>query len=197
MDPAEARTVMTLADLRPGENALDAGCGTGLYTRRLADSGATVTGIDADPEMLAAARLEAPAATFVQGDVTALPFAEASFDLSLAVTVLCFVEDPQRAVSELVLAELGRYSLWVAWRRIKGWRGSGAWKQARFYTSRELAQLLRRVGARDVRTAPAAHLPPGAPAWLVSRADSYERHAARLGSVGAALVVARGEVGPA
>jgi uncharacterized protein involved in oxidation of intracellular sulfur len=74
---------------------------------------------------------------------------------------------------------------------------SGTWSHARFYTSRELAELPRRAGAREVRTAAAAHLPPGAPAWLTSRAESHERHAARLRSAGAALVVARGEVGPA
>lgn len=205
MDAAEAGAVFELADPRPGERALDAGCGTGLYTRRLAERGATVTGVDADPEMLTSARLKAPTAKLVEGDVTALPFAADSFDLSLAVTVLCFVEDPQRAVAELVrvtrpggrvvLAELGRCSLWAAWRRIKGWRGSDTWEHARFYTPHELAELLRRAGVRDVRTAAAAHLPPGAPVWLCSRAESYERRAALLGSVGAAFSLARGEVG--
>ena len=134
MDAAEAQTVFELAAPSPGERVLDAGCGTGLYSRRLLERGAVVSGIDADPGMLAAARLKAPAAALVEGDVTALPFPDDSFDLSLAVTLLCFVEDPPRAVAELVrvtrpggrvvLAELGRHSLWAAWRRVKGWRGS-------------------------------------------------------------------------
>ena len=52
MDAAEARAVLDLAAPQPGERALDAGCGTGNYTRRLAERGATVIGVDADPEML-------------------------------------------------------------------------------------------------------------------------------------------------
>ena len=43
MDAAEPRAVLELADPRPGDRALDAGCGTGLYTRRLGERGATLT----------------------------------------------------------------------------------------------------------------------------------------------------------
>jgi ubiquinone/menaquinone biosynthesis C-methylase UbiE len=204
MDAAEAAAVLELAAARPGERVLDAGCGAGVYTRRLLAAEATVTGLDSDPQMLAAARLKAPSATLVEGDVTALPFADGTFDLSLAVTLLCFVEHPQRAVEELVrvtrpggrvvLAELGRYSLWAAWRRAKGWRGSDTWKDAHFFTPGELAALLRRAGAANVRTRAAAYLPPGAPSWLHARAASLERRARRLGSLGAAFSLARGEM---
>jgi len=203
MDAAEARAVLELAAPRPGELALDAGCGTGIYTRRLLAAGATVTGLDCDAEMLAAARLKAPSATLVLGDVTALPFPDATFDLSLAVTLLCVVGDPQRAVDELVrvtrpggrvvLAELGRHSLWAAWRRAQGWRGSGTWKDAHFFTPGELAEMLRRAGTHDVQTRAAAYLPPAAPVWLQARAVPLERHARRLGSLGAAFSLARAE----
>lgn len=204
MDAAEADAVLRLADPKPGERALDAGCGTGIYTRRLAERGAIPTGVDRDAEMLAAARLKAPTATFIQGDVSALPLAADSFDLTLAVTLLCFAHDPERVVAELVrvtrpggrivLAELGRYSLLAASRRIKGWRGSETWAHARFFTPGALAGLLHRAGASQVRTATAAYLPPAAPAWLLSHAITYERRARPLGVLGAAFVLARGEV---
>lgn len=205
MDAAEAAAVLQLASPRPGERALDAGCGTGLYTQRLVERGAIVTGVDRDPGMLAAARLKAPAATFVEGEVTRLPFEDQTFDLALAVTVLCFVTDPRRAVSELVrvtrpggrvvLAELGRYSLWAAKRRIAGWRGSETWAHAYFYRPDELGALLRDAGAGEIRTASAAYLPPGAPGWLLSRAGSVEWWGRRFGGLGAAFALARGEVG--
>lgn len=205
MDEAESGAVLELAAPRPGERALDAGCGTGLYTRRLVAAGATVTGVDADEEMLAAAGAATAGASFVQADVAALPFDDGTFDLSLAVTVLCFVADPLRVVRELVrvtrpggrvvLAELNSRSLWAAWRRVRGWTGSTTWKQARFSTPSELARLLDRSGAHTVRTRSAAYLPPGAPAWLCARSRSLERRARGLGSFGAAFSLARGEVG--
>lgn len=73
MDVAEARAVLGLADPQPGERALDVGCGNGIYTRRLAECGAAVTGLDADREMLAAARVKTPQATFVEGRVAGIP----------------------------------------------------------------------------------------------------------------------------
>lgn len=88
MDAAESETVLALADPRPGDRALDAGCGTGLYRRRLLDRGATVTGVDRDRAILAAARVRAPATTLVEGEITELPFERDTFDLTLAVTLL-------------------------------------------------------------------------------------------------------------
>ena len=41
---------------QPGERILDLGCGDGQLTLRLAATGASVTGVDASPEMVAAAR---------------------------------------------------------------------------------------------------------------------------------------------
>lgn len=204
MDAAEAQAVLTLAAPRAGERALDAGCGTGIYARRLAESGAEVVGVDTDPEMIAATRLKVPTATAVEADVTALPFPDDSFDLSLAVTLLCFVERPERAVAELervtkpggrvVLAELNRWSPWAAWRRVKGWGGSQVWREARFYSPGELVRLLRDAGAERVQSEAAAYLPPGAPAWLRVRAPSCERRARRLGSIGAAFSLARADL---
>lgn len=205
LDAAECRALIGLASPHPGERALDAGCGTGIYTRRLAERGLEVAGIDLDPEMVAAARLKAPAARLIQGDVMSLPFEDASFDLVVSVTVLCFVSDPQRAVGELirvarpggrvVLGELNRWSAWAAWRRLKGWRGSERWRAAHFYSPPGLGGLLTRAGAERVVTKAAAYLPPAAPGWLIRRAEAVESRGAHLGALGAAFSLARGRCG--
>jgi len=67
-----------------GERALDLGCGVGHTLRRIAPLVAFAVGADATLEMLQAGRasvVSAPNAAFAQSDATALPFADASFDL--------------------------------------------------------------------------------------------------------------------
>ena len=54
-----------LEPLAPGR-ALDAACGTGRHAARLTALGHSVVGVDLTPEMLARARANVPAATFVQ-----------------------------------------------------------------------------------------------------------------------------------
>ena len=50
------RYIVSRFDLKPGRRVLDVGCGPGLYTTRLAASGARVTGIDFSERSIACAR---------------------------------------------------------------------------------------------------------------------------------------------
>ncbi|MFF7158235.1 methyltransferase domain-containing protein [Streptomyces sp. NPDC008139] len=70
--------------LPAGARVLDLGCGTGLPTaRQFTDAGLRVTGVDLSAGMLAQARVNAPAADFVQADFADLteggPLAPGSF----------------------------------------------------------------------------------------------------------------------
>jgi ubiquinone/menaquinone biosynthesis C-methylase UbiE len=84
------------------EAALDAGCGTGAVAFALAEHVAEVVGVDTRTEYLEAARAAAPAnVRFVEGDVMALPFGYAEFDIVCCHRVLHHVRRPELAVSEL------------------------------------------------------------------------------------------------
>ena len=73
-----------LARVGPGSRALDVATGTGDLAIELARRGASVSGIDFAPEMLAVARGKAPEIEFEQGDALRLPYGDGEFD---AVTV--------------------------------------------------------------------------------------------------------------
>ena len=86
------------------ERALDVGTGAGAFALALAPHVREVVALDLVPELLAEARGRAPAnVEVVEGDATALPFDDASFDLVLTARTLHHVARP-----ELVLAEAVR-----------------------------------------------------------------------------------------
>ncbi|MCB9762106.1 MAG: methyltransferase domain-containing protein [Alphaproteobacteria bacterium] len=172
----ELDLVFDLAGPVEGRSVLDVGTGDGSYALEAASRGATVTGVDVDPEMLRAAAQRASAMnlelTLLEGRAERLPVDAERFDLVLAVTVLCFVEDPTAGFRELarvlrpggrvVIGELGRHNLWAASRRVRGWLGSSTWRAAHVWTRGELRRHLREAGldVEDVRGA--IHYPPSA-----------------------------------
>jgi ubiquinone/menaquinone biosynthesis C-methylase UbiE len=97
----------------PSDRILDLGCGTGIVARKLRErlGGAVrITGVDASPDMIAAARSLAPELEWREANAMALPFPDASFDLVVAQQMLQFVPDPLAALREVrrVLAPGGR-----------------------------------------------------------------------------------------
>jgi SAM-dependent methyltransferase len=151
--------------------------------------------------MIAAAGARAAAARLplglAVGRAEALPFADAAFDRVVAVTVLCFVGEPDRAIGEmarvlkpggrLVIGELGRFSLWAAARRLRGWLGAPVWQAARFRTAGELQAMVERHGLVVRETRGSVFYPPvGIAASLMARVDPW---LGRQSSRGAAFIV--------
>jgi SAM-dependent methyltransferase len=98
-----AEPFLELAGVRPGQRALDVGCGPGQLTERLvARLGPdAVTGIDPSAPFVAAARARCPGVEVVQGTAEALPFDDASYDVVLAQLVVHFMKDPVGGLREM------------------------------------------------------------------------------------------------
>ena len=87
-----ADSLVDLLQPQPGERILDLGCGDGFLTRRIAQSGATVVGVDASPQMIAAARERGVDARLAQGE--ALPF-NSEFDAVFSNAALHWMTDQE------------------------------------------------------------------------------------------------------
>ena len=89
--------------LPPGCEVLDAACGTARHGVAIAARGHRLTGIDRSPPMLEKARAKLPDATFLEGDLEALPVADAAFD-----AVVCGLALVHLPALERVMAEFAR-----------------------------------------------------------------------------------------
>lgn len=151
-------------EMRPltGRTALDVGCGAGLLCEPLARLGAHVTGIDAAPENIAAARAhavrQALAIDYQTSGIETLH--GGSFDLVTSMEVIEHVTDPQLFVDGLAralapgglmilstpnrtaLSRLALITLGEGLGRIP--RGTHDWNK--FLTPQELGEMLGKAG---------------------------------------------------
>jgi ubiquinone/menaquinone biosynthesis C-methylase UbiE len=98
-----------LSKVRPGDEVLDMGCGTGRFTVPMAERAKSVSGLDLSPMMLETARKKLAdrglTADLREGDMAALPFADESFDI--VVSMLALMHIP-RADRQQVFHEVAR-----------------------------------------------------------------------------------------
>jgi demethylmenaquinone methyltransferase / 2-methoxy-6-polyprenyl-1,4-benzoquinol methylase len=102
------------AAVRPGDEVLDAACGTGDFAVADKRAGASrVVGLDFSERMLERARRKAPELEWVQGDLLALPFADATFDAATVGFGVRNVADLDQSLRELrrVLRPSGRVAI--------------------------------------------------------------------------------------
>jgi ubiquinone/menaquinone biosynthesis C-methylase UbiE len=113
VDSLEKNLMKEVAKPMMGENALDLGCGTGIYSYWLLEQGLSVTGVDISSEMLKVAKTkrDSEKIQFLQGDIYSLPFPNETFDLVVSNIVLEFTNNPKQVVKEAlrVLKHGGRF----------------------------------------------------------------------------------------
>ena len=95
----------------PGTSLLDVGCGAGFALRLAADAGATVSGLDAASALLDIARARTPQADLRVGDMNALPWQDASFDVVTSFNAIWADCEPAAAEAARVLRPGGRFGM--------------------------------------------------------------------------------------
>ena len=149
----EGELILEMLQPSAGDRILDAGCGTGIFTMDLLQSGAEVTGLDLSLPMLKRAGEKFQDHRFrpALADIRRLPFRDGVFDKIVSVTALEFIKDAHTGVDELfrvtrsggtiVAATLNRLSPWAERRTEAGKKGHSIFKTVYFRSPDELLSL--------------------------------------------------------
>lgn len=184
--------------LAAGSNAsiLDIGCGTGHFTRLFAQGkDRWVIGLDPNRQWLSYAGTHGTfGERYVAGQAESLPFPDGSFDFSISVTALCFIQGQEQALREQVRVTRRRFVLGLLNRRSllylqKGrGKGTGGYRGAHWHTASEIRSLFADLRVDNLRLFSALALPQ-----FKSVGKAVERFWPRKILLGGFLVVA-GEV---
>jgi SAM-dependent methyltransferase len=167
--------------LAPGRQALELGCGTGVFLEKVARSGAEIRGIDLSRDLLEKARARLAAVGNVSldgGNAESLPYPNASFDVLYGSSVLHHL-DLDAALREahrvlrpqgrLVFAEPNVFNPQVAFmfhcEPLK--RRFGVSRDEMAFSRFRAAAALRRLGFLDISVRPFDFLHPWTPErWI-------------------------------
>jgi len=170
---ALAAGLLKAAAIRPGQRALDVGCGPGALTEALAArlGARRISAVDPSPPFVEACRRRVPGADVRLGAAEELPFDNGGFDAVLSQLVINFMTDAMAGVREMCrVARRGGVVASCVWDYADGmtllrrfWdaalrvdpEGAAAHDEGRvmrFCTPGELEGLWREAGLRDVAT---------------------------------------------
>lgn len=149
------RLVVRMAEVKPGQRALDLCCGTGDIAFALHKAGAEVVGLDFSPAMLAiaqaraqkpAAKQGAPGIEFKTGDAMQIPYEACSFDIVSIGYGLRNLESWERGLAEMLrVARPGGRLLVLDFGKPPAW----LWQKLFFFYLRAVLPLLGKVLCHD------------------------------------------------
>lgn len=98
----EQPTTFSLLGKITGKKILDAGCGSGIYSKILAKKGAKVYALEISKKMVDLAKdyCKGDNIQFKYGSIDKLPYKNNSFDIVLASLVIHYLKNPEKAFEE-------------------------------------------------------------------------------------------------
>jgi trans-aconitate methyltransferase len=186
--PALGTPVLELLAPEPGEHILDLGCGDGVLTERIVAAGATVVGVDAAPDMVAAAQARGLDARVVAGQH--LNF-DGEFDAVFSNAALHWMRPPEAVLAGVYRAlkpggrfvgEMGGHNntaaIMVALSAVVSRRGLDARQLSPWWfpSAGAYREKLEASGftVDDIRIVPRpTPLPAGLEAWLDAFAEDF------------------------
>jgi ubiquinone/menaquinone biosynthesis C-methylase UbiE len=104
-------TVVNLLKMTPGDQVLDLGCGSGVFTQLLQQRGFQCVGLDLSQKLLRLGKQQQQAIHFLQADVEALPFLDNSVDFVMLSCLVHHLPDPALCAREVfrVLKPKGQF----------------------------------------------------------------------------------------
>ncbi len=183
--------VMEWLDPKPGERILDLGCGDGMLTLKLMETGATIVGADASEDFIQAAREKGIDARLIDGQN--LEFDD-EFDAAFSNAALHWMTQPEKVIAGVAralkpggrfVAEFGGFgnvaAFCAAIRAVGETMGGDAVVDEPWFfpTEEQYSGMLEAAGFsvdRIVRFARPTPLPTGARSWLeIMRAPFFDQ----------------------
>lgn len=121
---------------------LDVGTGTGVFAEAFSKLGLDVEGVDANPDMLAAARDLVAGVRFQEGTAESLPYPDASFDLVFMGLLFHETDDRLKAMQEAARVARQRVAM-LEWKYEKQEIGPGLDERL---TEQEIKDLAAKAG---------------------------------------------------
>jgi ubiquinone/menaquinone biosynthesis C-methylase UbiE len=133
---------------------LDVGTGSGLFAEAFFKRGLEVAGIDANPDMLPAARRYLPQGDFRQAEAEALPFPDASFDLVFLGLLLHESDEPLKVLQQARRVTRKRVCI-LEWPYFEGEFGPPL---AQRINPADLTAMVEKAGFSNMETRPLSNL---------------------------------------